>query len=379
MLFYTISNALLLVWAGLFCFRKPSRAKNLIFVMIAFTQLFILMAFRYGIGYDYNMYAVGFRDMAESGFSRLSYKDWEIGFVVFNKLLGLIPGMDYQWFMVILSAIAVVPAALFIFKHSEVPWISTILYVNLFMFFMEMNFLRQMIAVSIVMLAWHFMKNNKFILYAILIVIASLFHQTALLMLPVYFLVKIKPGLKELFIYGFFLLWFYTASTNLIQLLTGFFHEEYHDSVFITTGVAFVYSILPLVVTVCGFLLFRAGTISPTKPNRYLINLTFIGTILMLTMAKHSIIERFTYYFIPFIILTVPLIYQSLRDKGIHYLRSGGRVIELTTKKQRMILSLCFLLVVLGLSYFHFYFGLFDHAHGADKYQSWVSWLNFAG
>lgn len=379
MLFYTISNVLLLVWAGLFCFRKPSRVKNLIFVMIAFTQLFIIMAFRFGIGFDYNMYAVGFRSMAESGFSNLSYKDWEPGFVIFTKLLGMIPGMDYQWYMVILSAIAIVPAALFVFKNSEVPWISTILYVNLFMFFMEMNFLRQMIAVSIVMLAWHFLKTHKFIVYAILIVIASFFHQTVLIMLPVYFLVKIKPGMKELFIYGFFLLWFYTASTNLIQLLTNFYHEEYSNSVFVTTGVAFIYAILPLAVTVCAFLLHKAGTISPTKPNRYLINLTFIGTLLMLTMAKHSIIERFTYYFIPFIILTVPLIYQSLKEKGVHCVCPGERVIALTSAKQRRILSLCFLLAVLGLSYFHFYYGVaFDHAHGADQYASWVSWLNFA-
>lgn len=377
MLFYTISNVLLLVWAAIFCFRKPSKVKNLIFVMIAFTQLFILMAFRYDIGSDYQMYAIGFRNMREGGFGSLTYYDWEYGFVLFTKLLGLIPGMDYQWYMVILSVIAIVPAALFIYKSSEVPWISTVLYVNLFMFFMEMNFQRQMVAVSILLLAWHFLKNNRFIIYTILIVIASFFHQTILIMIPVYFLVKIKPRLKELIIYGFFLLWFYAASSDLIRLVTSFFHEEYNDSVFVRYGVAFVYSIFPLFVTAVAFILVKLGTISLSNENKYIVNLSFIGTILMLTMAKHSIIERLSYYFIPFMLLLVPLIYQSLKTKGIHYVRSDNKVIELTSAKSRMALSLTFLLIALAISYFHFYYGVFENAHGAGVYKSWVSWLAF--
>ena len=376
---------LLLVWAAMFCFRKPTKVKNMIFVMIAFTQFFIIMAFRYRVGVDYNMYAVGFRDMAEKGFSQLSYLDWEPGFVIFNKLLGLIPGMDYQWYMVILSVIAIVPMALFIIKNSEVPWISTILYMNLFMFFMEMNFLRQMIAVSILLLAWHFLKKNGFIIYTVLIIIASLFHQTILVMIPVYFLVKFKPGLKELFIYGFFLLWFYTASSDFFDLITTMFHEEYNDSIFIKTGVALIYSILPLFVTIVSFLLVKTETINLTRENKYLVNLTFIGTLLMLTMAKHSIIERLSYFFIPFMLLLVPVIYRSLKTKGIYYVRKNEKVIDLTAPRKRTIMAVVFLLLVLALSYVHLYYGLFENAHGAMfddghgslNYRSWVSWLNF--
>ena len=101
--FYTIINAVLLVLAGLLCFRKPSRNKNLVYVLLAFSMLFVLMAFRKGIGHDYNMYAVGFRNMVSTGWETLSYKDWEVGFVLFTKLLGMIPGMDYQWYMITIA------------------------------------------------------------------------------------------------------------------------------------------------------------------------------------------------------------------------------------------------------------------------------------
>lgn len=377
MLFYTVNNLVLLVWAALFCFRKPSKVKNLVFVMIAFTQLFIIMAFRKQIGYDYNMYAVGFRNMARSGFDVLSYKDWEPGFVIFTKLLGMINIMDYQWYMVILSIIAIVPAALFIYKNSEAPWISTILYVNMFLFFMSMNFLRQMIALSLLMLAWHFMKKNKFILFAVIIIIASFFHQTVLIMLPAYFLVKIKPGIKELIIYAFILLWFYTASTNLIDLVTTFYHEEYNNSIFIKQGVAAVYSILPVFITAAAFVLVKAGTINLTNENKYLINLALIGTIMMITMSKHSIIERFSYYFIPAMILAAPMMFKALQAKGVKYTFAGGRTIDLTSDKSRKLLSVGFLIILLALSYFHFYYGLNENAHGAKEYTSWVSFLSF--
>lgn len=371
MLFYTIIHAVLLVLAGLLCFHKPSKAKNLIYILLAFSMLFVLMAFRKGIGADYNMYAVGFRNMAMTGFETFSYKDWEPGFILFTKLLGMIPGMDYQWYMIILSVIAILPAAIFIYKNSEMPWLSTILYVNLFMYFMSMNFLRQMIAVSLLMLAWHFMKRNKFIWYAVIIVIASFFHQTVLFMLPIYLLVKMKPGLKELLFYGFFLLWFYVASTNLIDLVTNFYHEEYKESVFIVEGLSFIYAILPLVLTVIAFLLVKTETINLTNENKYLVNLTFIGTLMMVTMSKHSIIERLSYYFIIFMLLLAPVIFRSLKSRGVHYVTADERVIDWTSPKAKTILSIGFLVLILALSYLHFYYGLNEDAHHASNYATW--------
>lgn len=372
LLFYTINNAVIILWAAIFCFRKPTKSKNLIFILLAFSQLFMLMAFRTQIGFDYNMYTVAFRSMANTGFSTLTYKDWETGFIIFTKLLGLIPGCDYQMYMIVLSLIAILPAAIFIYKNSEVPWLSTILYVNMFMFFMSMNFLRQMIAVSLVLLAWHFMKNNRFILYTVIIVFASFFHQTVLVMIPVYFLVKMKPGIKELLIYGFILLWFYTASTNLIDLVTSFYHEEYRESVFIVEGLSFIYAILPIFITVAAFVLIKTETINLTRENKYLTNLTFIGTLMMITMSKHSIIERLSYYFIMFMIILVPVIYQSLKSKGIKYTTSNERVINLTSKKSRTALAVGFLLIILALSCLHFYYGLSENAHGAEVYKSWL-------
>ena len=375
MLFYTINNLLILVWAAIFCWHKPSKVKNLIFVIVAFSQLFAVMVFRHGIGYDYNMYAVGYNFMTQDGFSNLTYKDWEIGFVLLTKVLGMILP-NYMWYMGIFSLVAIIPAAIFIYRDSEIPWLSTVLYINLFIFFMSMNFIRQMIAISFLMLAWYFLKRNKFIPYAIIILVASLFHQTVLIMIPVYLLVKMKPNFKELIVYAYLLLWFYISSTGFIEIITSFFHEEYSGSAFLTEGLSVVYVILPLFVTIVAFLLVKTGTINVTNENKYLINLSLIATLMMLTMARHSIIERLSYYFLFFIILLVPLIYRSLRTKGISYTISETKSINLTTDRQKFALALVFVLIVLALSYFHFYYGVSEQAHGAVPYDTWLrtSW-----
>ncbi len=370
LLFYTLNHLLLWLWAWLFCFKKPSKTKNIVFVCIAFTQLLLVMVLRNQIGYDYNMYAVGFQQISAEGFSSLTYKDWEIGFVLLTKVLGLILP-SYIWYIGFLSFLAIIPAAVFIARNSETPWISTILYINLFIFFMEFNFLRQMIAVSFVMLAWLFIKKNKFIAFAVTILFASLFHQTVLVMLPVYFLIKMQPKLKELIVYGYLILWFYMASEGFINILTTFYHEEYSNTVFIKEGLSFVYAIVPLAVTAAAFLLVKWGTLNVTNENKYLINLSLICTILMVTMSKHSIIERLSYYFVIFLILLVPVIYRSLCAKGIQA-SFGGKTMELTSDKQKKILAVGFLTVILILSYFHFYYGLFENAHGAVPYDIWL-------
>lgn len=371
MLFYTINNLLILLWAAIFCFHKPSKKKNLIFIIITFTQLIAISIFRYKIGYDYNMYASGYYFMHIDGFETMSYKDWEIGFVFLTKLLSFILP-DHLYYMGFFVIAALVPAAIFIYKNSEIPWISTIIYVNTFLFFMSMNFVRQAVALSLVMLAWHFIKKKKFIPFLIIILFASLFHQTVLIMIPIYFIIKMKVGLKELIVYAYFLLWFYISSTGFINILTTFFHEEYSGSIFITEGISFIYSIFPVAVTIIAFLLSKSSSINLTNENKYLINLSLITAIFSITSSKHSIIERLSFYTLIFIIILVPIIYKSVRQNGITMTISKSKTLELTTEKQKKIASAVILLVIFVISYFSFYYGLTENAHGVVPYNTWL-------
>ena len=53
---------------------------------------------------------------------------------------------------------------------------------------------------------------------------------------------------------------------------------------------------------------------------------------------------------------------------------SGEKTIDLTSPASRKVTSCIFLILVLALSYLHFYYGLADNAHGAANY---ITWLRF--
>lgn len=371
MLIYHLNNILILIWAAIFCFKKQSKKKNLIFVILAFSQLLAISIFRYKIGYDYNMYATGEFNMHMEGFETLQYKDWEIGFVLLTKVLGLV-FPNFYYYMAFFAVISLVPAAIFIYKNSKIPWISTVLYVNTFLFFMTMNFMRQAVAVSLVMLSWHFIKKKKFFKFLVIILIASLFHQTVLIMIPIYFIIKMKIKPQGMIIYAYFLLIFYISSTDLINILTKFLHEEYNRSIFVTEGISFVYAILPTAIAIIAFLLSKY-TINMSDENKYLINMTIITGLFFITAMRHGIIERLSYYTLIFFILLVPEIYLSIKEKGFCITEKGIKRLANKTQKQKQIIASLVLLMILGISYFSFIYGLSENAHGVVPYNTWLS------
>jgi len=66
------------------------------------------------------------------------------------------------------------------------------------------------------------------------------------------------------------------------------------------------------------------------------------------------------------------VIYRSLAAKGINTTLYNGKTIALTSEKQKKMLAIGFLIAVLILSYFHFYYGLFENAHGVTPYDIWL-------
>ncbi len=377
MTIYIINNILIMLWAAMFCLYKPSKKKNLIFIVLSFAQLIFLAVMRTRIGNDYDMYAGGFYQMEMQGFSQMNYKDWEIGFVFLTKILTAVMP-NHLFYMGFLSILCVLPVGVYIYKYSKMPWLSVLMYVNMFIFFMQMNFVRQAIAIIFVMWAWHFMKENKFIPFAILIVIASLFHQTVLMLLIVYFWVKMKPGFKALLAYGYLILCFYIASGGLFNLITQFFHEEYNNSVFITTGVSVMYTILPVAVAILGFVLYQVRTIPQTLENKYMVNLGLLNAFIMITMSRHAILERLSYFTLIFVILLIPVIVASLKENGIEVRWGENKGIILTSHKQKMLLAIAVGGFIVVLSWLVFIYGMMHSAHGVIPYHSMWSVLNIS-
>lgn len=375
MAIYIVNCALILLWSVLFfSIGKPTKVKKAAFLILSFTQMLLLCIFRMNIGYDFQMYVEGFYRMTMDGFSSLTYLDWEIGFVLFTKLFALLTHNHFIY-LGFIALFCLLSTAIFFYRHSSMPWLSTILFVNLYFLYFNMNFLRQAIALAITLYAWDFIKKNKFWPFLAIVILASLFHTTALILIPAYLVIKIKPSAKLLMLYAYALLFFYISSDGFINLATKVFHTEYQNSILLQ-GLSFVYAILPIFMLAAVYL-FRKQIMELSPPNRYLIGLGLLGTFFMIIMAKHAILERLSYYAFFYVTLLMPEWLQGI--KTFDFTALGKRKKEKTLTAvakpkplQSVWLARIATVVLLAGTYAYHFYGMYAGVHGVFPYTAWL-------
>lgn len=169
--------------------------KNKIMQWASLLPTILLASARFGVGTDYNTYVSLFNQ-----FSALSLGEYiqesstaEPGFYLLIQISNFITGDSYLMF----SLAAIITSVFFYLglrrydvKH---PALVYFLYLTI-LFPMTLNVMRQGIAISICFYAFSFIMERNFKKYLIWILIASLFHISALLLLPVYFVNRlVKP------------------------------------------------------------------------------------------------------------------------------------------------------------------------------------------
>ena len=308
MLVYLVNILLIIVWAVIFSIGKRTKLKTIIFVAICFLQLYLISAYRIGIGADYKMYSDGFFlmavDVSRNGFNLGAYEDWEIGYILLNKFIGIFTARPADFFM-ISSLLPLVGPAYLVIRYSRNPFMSVFLYVNLYLFYLDINFVRQGIAMSILCFAYGFLKDRKFWRFLLIVALAACFHLTAIYMIPVFLVCLLKVNTRTLLLYLFGLLFYYILSDGLLNIVLSSFHSEYSGSIFIENGVFVHYAFYPLLL--CAAMVFLSYYVKDLTPTMHmLIHLTLMMGFWQIVMTKHALFERFSYYTMLFVILAVP-------------------------------------------------------------------------
>lgn len=161
--------------------------KNKMFLFFSFLILFLLSAFRYGIGVDYlKIYVKIFNLLAQGN----DY-DWDIGAIIICKIIQIF-SQDYVYFFVITSFITLFLLFKAIVKYFELSPICLLLFVISGEYIASFNIVRQYLALAIFVYGIQYILKNDIKKYILTIVIATLFHSSAIILLPIYFLNKIK-------------------------------------------------------------------------------------------------------------------------------------------------------------------------------------------
>lgn len=172
---------------------KDKKIRKIIYVILIILPLVLLSSFRGNVGTDtlriYYPYFLKYID------GNTIYLGKEYGFLYFNKLCHNIFS-DYSGFLFCIATLIWGCYYIELFKKEELKTNLIIYYAGLFCIFFapSLNIMRQSIACSIIFIAYRFVIEKKKVAFFIAVVIATLFHSSAILFLPMYLIYCFVQG-----------------------------------------------------------------------------------------------------------------------------------------------------------------------------------------
>ena len=289
---------------------------KLIYCIVFGVALFLVAALRYDVGYDYNLYASWYFDVQSHSIADLAFYKQEKGFFIPMKLLTYI-SIDYQAMFVVLAFIFAVSIMAYIYFNAEKPYLSVFCFLSFGLFFNSMNFMRQMIAAFIVLYALKYIEKKEPLRFFVLVLFASCFHVSALIMVVFYFLLQIKMNWITLGVYSGLMVLFFLFSTDILKVITKYVYKGYNpeSNIEVILGMNPIYAVFFGIFFLAAFLL-RKPLVEKDPFNNVLINCMFFTFMFECIGVKHGILARFVIlFFIPAIVILVPQVVLMIVEK----------------------------------------------------------------
>lgn len=283
-------------------------------IRVFFLIYFLLLAFRAeSVGADTWNYLSKFRDAQDSTwtehvFSRTS----EHGYAFLTKLVAAVTDSE-QLFLTVVALITVYPLAKLYMEQSESPILTISLYLVLPMFQMLFSGLRQAIAMAFVPMAYRYVRERKRFGFFAVILIASLFHSSAWLMLALYPVYHARIQRKALIWLAPLLVAVVVFRAQIYLLLFSvmnyLFYAEY--AVVEETGASSML-ILFAVILVFSYL-FLGKTDEETSGQR---NILILSVVVQSFAMVNRGVMRANYYYLLFLPLLLPKVIRRIPYKN---------------------------------------------------------------
>lgn len=287
---------------------KPYLNKVVYFIFMVVLTIFV--GFRYKIGGDWSAYNEIYDSYKYlSFFESLFFID--PGYSLIN-MLGSFLKINEIWFVNFISA-----AIIFIFLYKAFDklgkyWLCLLIYFPYHILVVSLGYTRQSIAVAILLYAFFMLfenKNSKFIFF---VIIASIFHKTAIIFLLFYpILLLIKKG-KILYIYQILSIFIISYVLYLSSLSEGSIYTSGSEGLS-SSG---VFMRLSMHVIPLSFYFLLRNKLFKIK-NYYLFLDYFVLLIfycLVLAFFFSTLADRFNLYLIFFDLYVLISVYMSLKD-----------------------------------------------------------------
>lgn len=181
---------------------NDKRRNKKVYLLLTTLQYGLLAGFRStDISYDTSAYEIIFNRM-DTGWSNFSSNtSWmENGYYVLCLAVKTVGG-DFQELLIVSSLFIVASTSIFVYRHSKDVVLSIFFLVSFPFFYTSMDIIRHYIALAWFLLGYKYVEERKFFKFLIFLLIGAQFHSFTYLMIPIYFLYKLKWTKLSVFIY----------------------------------------------------------------------------------------------------------------------------------------------------------------------------------
>lgn len=320
-----LASALGLLFAAIAGFRRYERALS-----VSFLVLFLYLALRYDFGNDYRAYADAFLDINRA--SSIDYWGPDVSFE---------PG--WVWMCRVFEPfgfhVLVAVSALFSclvyrrFFLANVPpnyyWVAFFLYTvapeNMLT---QLSAMRQAVAIGLVVLSVSYLIKRQFAGFAALVACATLFHFSAVVFLPLFFIGRdfsLNRVLVAIVFFVYVMLFFFAEAIvgGMVQSLSGLEgssaidrYVSYDDKGSFGSGVGVAYYAIYLLS-----LLWAHNSLDIR--GKVIVRLALLGTCLVPLVLSMAMLGRIALYLNVFSIAAIPLVACCIKNASLRYAYLG--------------------------------------------------------
>ncbi len=291
------------------------RAVNALMMVSIFVVLTLLAALRLEVGNDYGTYVVTCHEIFQRG-----YVVTEPGFNFVVRVLYTLSGKEDYLLMFGVFAAAIVAVFLKVLKEQteSFSW-AFFMFMTMGLYYRSFNTVRYYFALALATFAIRYLLDiNRENIFRFLLVIlfASLFHKSVLIVIPMYFIARIpwkKWALIPLAVFG-------AAAAllhNQIMEIALKLYPSYNNTVYIEETHTIIENAAPIMgclfMIVVGIICYKEA-VKDRVDNRMYFNMNIMAVVLYLSCFWLPLVTRFAYYLTTVQILFIPNIICSIRD-----------------------------------------------------------------
>ena len=247
------------------------------------------------------------------GAALVSPYDFEVGYFWLTKLCAWL-SIGKTGFLIVIAALIYIPVCRFTLKYSESPLMGILVYFAFSFFQYSLGIFRQMIALSITLLGVKYIFEQKFGKFLLTVAIAMTFHTTAIIVLPLYWIYRLKLENKMKWIFAVEAVCLVCARPLVLFAVRLFpKYANYVSGRFDVQGGSYVMLILLNAILIAGCLVEKRKENQDNIVLRMSVNATIMAILLQIVGYSMGIFGRIVPYYSIYLVILIPTDSAAIR------------------------------------------------------------------